>query len=376
MADYLEPEADGGSPLRIVAAGVDSLFLGFCGRLDGQVTRRLELAKSAARGVDLDSGEVVADGPKETPFRLGNNVFMISPNGAGAYRYVITNADVRVKLDTAAPAAPSTYARLSSECLWTNGLAAAIQSVQDLALGLMEDSRADEVLVSRADLAVDFQGYVPVAEELYAFTTRARKRACYHDGRAFTGFSFGKGSILCRMYDKTREIESSKKDWMKAVWRQSPEFNADVPVWRVEFQFRREALKKNGAGLLEPFTQRINSLWSYGSKQWIVLRVPDSSERPERWKVRPAWTRLSGVKFTETSTPLIRYQAGEADMKRLLSALHGVLTGAGAVLDVTALDDLLDRVRPAYESYLHRKGVTFEEEVERKRCRHATIQAS
>jgi hypothetical protein len=57
--------------------------------------------------------------------------------------------------------------------------------------------------------------------------------------------TFGKGDLMLRIYNKTKEIsENKKKGFIQVLnWQHNPKFDIDLPVWRIEGQIRREKLK-------------------------------------------------------------------------------------------------------------------------------------
>src|SRR5258708_2817270 len=56
-------------------------------------------------------------------------------------------------------------------------------------------------------------------------------------GRHCTGYEFSKGAAhSCCIYDKTKEISVSRKDWMQTVWA-SNGWDGQRPVTRVEIRY-------------------------------------------------------------------------------------------------------------------------------------------
>lgn len=122
-------------------------------------------------------------------------------------------------------------------------------------------------VVTRIDLYADWQGWQPQAADLDAgaWVTRAVHRArytaaealpverieepddhaadaSYWRGRTFTGFVFGKGAAVARIYEKNAELKKSGKYWLHALW--GTRYDDSAPVWRLEFQLRTELLKE------------------------------------------------------------------------------------------------------------------------------------
>ena len=62
-------------------------------------------------------------------------------------------------------------------------------------------------------------------------------------GSRLSGFTFGKDDLVARIYDKTLESAVTGKTWPELLWTgRAP----DLPVWRVEFQYRRPVLAALG----------------------------------------------------------------------------------------------------------------------------------
>ena len=66
------------------------------------------------------------------------------------------------------------------------------------------------------------------------------------NGRRCGTLDFSKGAAhSCCIYDKTKEITVSRKDWMHEVWR-SNGWDGESRVTRVEFRYKRECLREMG----------------------------------------------------------------------------------------------------------------------------------
>ena len=96
-------------------------------------------------------------------------------------------------------------------------------------------------VVSRIDLAADFSS--PCVMDSWhrsAWVTRAVEIHSYAKDQQFTGWTVGMGGIIgARLYDKTREIAHSGKDWATELWRPAG-WEPGQGVWRLEFEFKRD----------------------------------------------------------------------------------------------------------------------------------------
>ena len=107
--------------------------------------------------------------------------------------------------------------------------------------------------VSSVDLCVDVAGWEDVGrlDRVNHFVSRSRKRGLHEEsgwtddlksrdyalGFQRTGFDFardkqGASPLSCRIYDKSREIEQSGKEWFVDLWRAHGWSEDDGRVWR------------------------------------------------------------------------------------------------------------------------------------------------
>lgn len=168
-------------------------------------------------------------------------------------------------------------------------------------------------------------------------------RTAYWRGQTFTGFGWGKGHLGGRLYRKDREIaDSSGKRWFHDIWwpdaeRRAALVEAEQPVWRLEFQCRREALRSFKTA---PAGREVNSfddllamsggVWRYLAGDWMTLRNPAKQRngkpmRRSRWPVDESWATLRDTQFRPSPCPIIRERIREIDRERSISlALGGV----------------------------------------------------
>lgn len=150
-----------------------------------------------------------------------------------------------------------------------------------------------KVKVSEIHLATDIQGHQFTILDYERFKTRKQSNqrhiedqtntSFYHKGRKFTGFTFGKGDEMLRIYNKTVEIKKNPdKAYIKdLVWNFADGYDDTEEVWRIEIQYRREKLKtiydeKNG--LLDGFRNvmdSIASLWQHALKRVEYIDLKD-----------------------------------------------------------------------------------------------------
>src|SRR5262249_52400837 len=126
------------------------------------------------------------------------------------------------------------------------------------------------------------------------FVTRARKRDMHMEGREVTGFSFGRGALSGRVYNKALEVSRSGKLEISWQWGRPT-----VSVWRAEAQFRREALSRFRVETLADAVTQSQSLWDYWSKQWLSMRT-GKNDNVSRRPLTRFWKRVRSVQFEFT----------------------------------------------------------------------------
>ncbi len=75
-------------------------------------------------------------------------------------------------------------------------------------------------------------------DRFVSFSRRRRgfqeNQQVYMTGARLTGFTFGKGDLVARIYDKTVEIQRRGVSWLPDLWGKDGD---DRSVWRLEFQY-------------------------------------------------------------------------------------------------------------------------------------------
>jgi len=242
---------------------------------------------------------------------------------------------------------PGVYIELRSHALHTHP--AGPQGACEAALAWVRDTLfADQVetlglsvisfataKLSRADIHIDWQGgYAPslsgASEELRRFIRPGKTKWAFHgQGLHPTGYSFGKGNIQARLYNKTRETVEKANDAYAALLaaRNSEAFEPTQDVWRLEFQVRREGAKGfklyappeedddeaeieaelaaedlQHIGTLPRFFARMNELFHYLTAHWLRLVEDNGAANRSRWPMHPTWAQLR-EQFASFATP-------------------------------------------------------------------------
>ena len=199
--------------------------------------------------------------------------------------------------------------------------------------------------IAEIHLATDVQGYNFTSLDYYRFQTMKRTNqehiqedtnpSMFYAGRVCTGFSFGKGDEMLRIYNKSIEIQKNpeKRFIEPLVWEQCKDYKKHEVVWRIEVQYRREKLKTiyvDKQGLLDGFESVINAipeLWGRGLE--IVthknmsfehcMQMSSSFAHKEDDEQYITYMTLEGAETVKASSITKRYQ--RADISKLWNAL-------------------------------------------------------
>ena len=192
------------------------------------------------------------------------------------------------------PKFPAVLVQEHSTFLHSMGMEAALDQVerllrQDLFAGPFKQG------VSRIDVHADLQGWKLRTSDLDRFVGYGRHRRAFEDNRqvfqsgtTLAGFMFGKDAMVARIYDKTAEIKKQGVSWLPDLWGE--DFEPGAPVWRVEFQFRREALADFQTKTVDDVIASVQDL-ALRVGQMAHAADPDGGSAPAALAARP---RLGG----------------------------------------------------------------------------------
>jgi len=349
--------------IRVLAAGIDSLYLSVRGELRDGVLQVFDTMRS----FPLNEDE-----PVPFHFRDEEGGFLLRQHGWRSYKTWLSSP--RYELMLGGPKAlPAAYVQLHSAFIHTVGVGEAIAEVVDV-LGAHFFSGPVVLTPSRVDLYADTQGWAPRPEQFEHFVCRGVKRRLFGQpserhasGRRLAGMTFGKGAVVARLYDKTLELSQRGQTWPSAIWQ---DHDPALPVWRVEFQFRRDALRSFGLSSVGDVLHARQALWEYGTR-WLSLRSPTRAVRRSNWPEVPEWVEFRSVQLGEPCNALVRERIRQATERRLLSGWVGYTTSLAALGQETEIHAALRRVEPAAVRYLTERDVVFAELVEQKRRRLA-----
>jgi hypothetical protein len=334
--------------LAVLHQGIDTIILNVYGHLREDWAETLAMAKEEAKEALGD--QALAPLP---PFD-GTNLRMRAA-GRPYYEWVALSEDIEVKIRKPGKATrPDAVVRVSSQALWRlgGGGTRALLLAADWLRPIFEVD-GYRVVPSRADVATDYQGHIPQRADLQHVVKRAAHTEHTADGdgetatdwdraNRLTGFHAGRSTnIRASGYDKTREIKVTGKAWFTSLWARSAGYRADLPVWRMEYQFGRDFLRDRGIETVADLIAALPGLWDYGMR-WYSFRDgggPDSNR--SRWPVAAWWLALTPWR-TEDAGELPKLAVVRPRYHRLVSGFVGYLTSLMAITGLDSPDGALE----------------------------------
>ena len=357
--------------------GLDTLEIGYCIReymLDQQIWDKLTNAKESAQATLYDKG---------TGIKFQGYDFMVLRTGSGRYKFILSNEDLDIRIFIDAQSGkyfPELKVRFKSQFLWRHGWQDAVRKVDDW---IRTWAVVTEVKVSRMDITVDLIGKLPVlSPELSEVVTRANKKRefgvyeRYSEGRNPNGYRFGAGELICRIYDKVKEIKRSDKKWFEHLWSQNGWIKG-YDVIRVEFQCRRKVIRQMRIETIDDLITNVPDLWKYLTTEWLSVRIIQSDSHRTRWPISEFWYSV------QRSLEWFGHVVGVSRIKQLHSRMDSLESHArGYMLNLIALaSKSLENADKDYGirylEYIVGKWIEdpeFEEEIEKRRHKYDSME--
>lgn len=286
--------------IKTVHQGVDTLRTShvimkeFCYENFEKVLSFLSKQKSLAQ--DANSNYEFENGISFEFLNFGN--FKIMPKGQGRYKYVISNQDITVYFSGVKFGAnnfntPQITIDYRSRYLTLIGHDKAyvlvLSMLREILGAPVEHSTTTDIFIKsfcqRIDIATDVSGIQYTPSDKYRFQALFKRNNFIEffehlQYNRLTGFSFGKGDFMIRIYDKRLELNrDSSKLYLTHCWSENgyDEINRP-PVWRHEVQLRRPHLKSflpdNVHDEVIYFFNMLDQLWSYSINKinWVDLK--------------------------------------------------------------------------------------------------------
>lgn len=346
--------------------GIDSLYLSVAGELHADQENKLERLKKLAQA-DRLSDQATAQ------LQVQEHIFEVKDKGTGLFAYILEDNCFRIQLSRIrAVSMPMAYVKISSEYLTHKSVNEVVKDLMAV-LSVLGEIQL-ESKVSRIDLFVDFASNEGMESwGRHAWVTRSEKIHQYAVKGEFSGWSIGLGSTMAaRLYNKLLEITSSNKGYLVPLWNEAG-WNGETPIWRLEFEFKRDILSQLNVQALSVALDNLNGLWSYATTDWLKLTIPSETDiNRSRWSIHPLWAYLSSIDFETAGGALSRefLPLRVPSDKRLFDAGLSVITSFMAREKVTDLHEGLHSFCRDMHSYFNsraiQRGSTLEEFVDER----------
>ena len=277
---------------KILRTGIDSLYLSYQGDLLEESSINLTRLKKMAQSPD----------PRVTALAqidINDHIFEVKDRGRHPFAFILNDNWYRIEIaKLGAIRTPLAHVQVTSELLTEYGVQ---QSVSDLnnivnSLGTLSESPA----VSRVDLCVDFVTDYPLDEIVDSdWVTRAKDMDRYTVKRIFSGWVIGiGGNIVARLYNKTLEMKKKPRPYLEKIHHDCG-WDGLSDVWRLEFQFRREALRELGIISFSSLNDSLAGLWQYVTNEWLRLTIPSDTDKTQsRWPTACVWEVLQQASWS------------------------------------------------------------------------------
>jgi hypothetical protein len=259
--------------------------------------------------------------------KLGSEEFLLMPNGtASGYPFLIENESFSIQFGEFNH--PNFFVTYRSFALWQFGAAALHRRFLDWAASVGFTTFQPESL-SRVDFTFDYQiSAIDFDED--NFVSAASKDNQHRKNRKVQTFRFGEGELVLRIYNKVDEIqEKSAKTWFFDLW------GCQDNVWRIEWQVRKEWLRRFGIRTFTDLQERQGDLLRVLANDHTTLRIKTDDSNRSRWPLHPLWQDLQGFISQMEGLGIVRELDPAALLEeremRIAVSVYGYLKRIGAI---------------------------------------------
>lgn len=322
-------------PCRVANYGIDTLHMTVKADIPGKLIVALDDAKKSAQSGQEDSAL----------FQFGesyNFSFSISRTGIKWYQYVLRSADITICFSTrnSENPLPNMSIQIGSISCQEN----IIETIKIMKNWFKyHNIKIIEEKVSRIDLCADLDIHIDDTgiTDLKRKITRAEKWSIYGKDDSINMISFGKGSLMLRVYDKIQEMYDKMAEHKEAFFRNI--WGEVQNITRVEFQVRRDIVRQ-----IFPRKSDFSTIWKFREKLWEYLTedwfrhaekpVDRKNKHQSRASVSEFWSTVQRAFTEESKKPVARKKKRphiniSALVKQAIGCLLTVTAGMGHHLD-------------------------------------------
>lgn len=212
-------------------------------------------------------------------------------------------------------------------------------------------------------MASDIKGFVTYARKVNQRYERENQKY------KLTGYEIGNinGDIFLRIYNKTLEIESSKKYWLKDIWKKNNWNEAEgKEVWRVEYKIKKKVLNELRIFTFEDFIKKEKELWKYLTNDWFKIKSRRNKNNYNS-KIKRKWKKVQKSVNLETEKIATRKPYRVGDVDSYYNQVLGLLTSIAAINNNSNQEENIDELVKKLNQKQKMKGQTFMEMAETKK---------
>ena len=276
--------------------------------------------------------EIMRQSKSRTPkvIKLGCEEFMLAGHGTGSgYSFLIENEAFSIQFGEFND--PPLFVTYRSIALWHQSTQGLHERFMAWAASVGLHSYQHERL-SRVDFTFDYHLPVIDFDEDNFASNFAKDNQHRKNGKVQT-FRLGEGDLGLRVYNKCDEIqESSAKTWFYELW------GMEQDVWRIEWQTRKEWLRRFGIRTFEDLKERQGDLLRVLVNDHTTLRIKTADSNRSRWPLHPLWQDLQARVAQMEGLGVVR----ELDMPALLDQrmMHITISLYGYMKRIAAIYSL------------------------------------
>lgn len=284
--------------------------------------------------------DLAKDAETEVPtcWQFRGQTLYIRSHGAGhGWRWILSCPDLHVQMGNGKLNGNIAMLRCSSLFLHACDIGDVLSSIYHFLIDVLGSDQFT-LQVRELHRCIDLTGWEMTTEDRERFVTRGGIKDRPEEelvflpevtgkGRRISQFDFSKPAHhSCCIYDKTREIKTSRKQWLHEVWLDHG-WDGVSKVTRIEFRYDRTCLRE--MGIDEPYAMldRLDELWAYSTQKWLRHTIP-SGKNQSRWATSALWQAVQTTPLANIgATPAVRDRKVELDAERAMACFVGYATG-------------------------------------------------
>jgi hypothetical protein len=336
-------------------SGIDSLYIGFNVDWFDGVIEVMESHKE-----ELCQGETKTLVFKDLQFELKGH-------GTRGFQFIMDNNLFNICMTEKNSSAPNVRVQFKSFCLWRYGLEKSYDMLLEVLeyLGTVKGEK-----ISRVDLCADYEGLHDVFSSpllINDIYSRARKIQNIYDNRTISYWGIGSrsGKFYARIYNKSLEmIQKKSKFWFLEKWGRNKEEVKKNPVWRVEFEVKREGLREMNIDSFYQLKKSLCGLWKYLTCEWLQFKNDDNSN-DTRKSYKDYWIDIQSLKVEfQGEDDIVRSRFKTQRLDVLMDMIKGCFTSGGAILRKSNKYDMMKFLSKYLDSKISQES--YVEEIENK----------